>query len=281
MRDYASPGIGTRVCTACGQEKPAAAFRAERRRCKACEYKAPRLRGGGVRFTCPICGGTIVLSPGKAARAVYCSRTCSGAARRATGERERWMRPCRTCGRLFYAPPSVRDSPTKAGLYCSHACRPVRVGWSMSPEQKAKLSALATGNRATGPRLPLLQRVCRHCGTGFAVTRKGARRRFCMTACWYAYIREHPEEHPHWRGGVEPYYGPDWDEQARRARARDGHRCRDCGKRQKRPLLDVHHLMPRRAFKGDYLVANRLENLVTLCKACHARRECRETQKFA
>lgn len=275
-----SDATAVRRCAACGENKPAIAFRPTRRRCKRCEHKAPRARGGGISFTCPVCGRTIVLSPGKAARAVYCSRTCFGAARRAKGERERWMRPCRTCGRLFYAPPSVRDNPTKAGFYCSIACRPVRVGWSMSAEQKAAMSAARTGRTyGRGPAMAAF--VCAHCGSAFAAPRKQARRRFCGTSCWHAYIRLHPEVHAHWRGGVEPYYGPNWDEQARRARARDGHRCRDCGKRQTRPLLDVHHLMPRRAFNGDHLRANRLENLVSLCKACHARRECLETQKFA
>lgn len=76
-----------------------------------------------------------------------------------------------------------------------------------------------------------------------------------------------------WRGGKEPYYGPNWYEQARKTRERDRHTCQDCGHRQARPRLDVHHLRPRRLFNGDHIAANDLSNLVTLCRTCHARRE--------
>lgn len=74
--------------------------------------------------------------------------------------------------------------------------------------------------------------------------------------------------------------GPNWDQQRRLARERDGHRCRHCGVGE-RPnrAHDVHHLEPFRTFgyaRGQnerYLEANRLENLVTLCRSCHQRVE--------
>jgi DEAD/DEAH box helicase domain-containing protein len=74
--------------------------------------------------------------------------------------------------------------------------------------------------------------------------------------------------------------GPNWEEQRSQARARDGYRCRHCGVPE-RPnrAHDVHHIEPFRTFgyvrgKNDqYLVANRLENLVTLCRSCHRRVE--------
>jgi DEAD/DEAH box helicase domain-containing protein len=74
--------------------------------------------------------------------------------------------------------------------------------------------------------------------------------------------------------------GPNWDEQRARARARDGHQCRNCGAPE-RPnrAHDVHHVQPFRTFgyvRGQnehYLEANRLENLVTLCTSCHRRVE--------
>jgi DEAD/DEAH box helicase domain-containing protein len=74
--------------------------------------------------------------------------------------------------------------------------------------------------------------------------------------------------------------GPNWEEQRNRARARDGHRCRHCGAPE-RPgrAHHVHHIQPFRTFgyvrgKNDqYLEANRLENLVTLCTSCHRRVE--------
>jgi DEAD/DEAH box helicase domain-containing protein len=74
--------------------------------------------------------------------------------------------------------------------------------------------------------------------------------------------------------------GPNWEQQRNRARARDGHRCRHCGvAEQPRRAHDVHHVQPFRTFgyvrdqNDRYLEANRLENLVTLCRSCHRRVE--------
>ncbi|MBL8056892.1 MAG: DEAD/DEAH box helicase, partial [Anaerolineales bacterium] len=76
-------------------------------------------------------------------------------------------------------------------------------------------------------------------------------------------------------------YGPNWEQQRRAARARDGFRCRQCG----RPEVpgerqhDVHHNVPFRSFgyvpgvNENYRPANALENLVTLCHSCHERVE--------
>jgi DEAD/DEAH box helicase domain-containing protein len=74
--------------------------------------------------------------------------------------------------------------------------------------------------------------------------------------------------------------GPNWEEQRVRARDRDGRRCRHCGVSERSGRAhDVHHIQPFRTFgylrgKNDnYRDANRLENLVTLCRSCHRRVE--------
>ncbi|MFN8475217.1 MAG: DEAD/DEAH box helicase [Anaerolineae bacterium] len=83
-------------------------------------------------------------------------------------------------------------------------------------------------------------------------------------------------------------YGPTWATQRDKARARDGYRCRACGAPE-RPGRghDVHHLQPFRSFgyvRGHNrhdLIANRLENLVTLCPSCHRRAEERQVVRGA
>ncbi|MFQ6101875.1 MAG: DEAD/DEAH box helicase [Anaerolineae bacterium] len=75
-------------------------------------------------------------------------------------------------------------------------------------------------------------------------------------------------------------YGPNWPTQRDAARARDGYRCQQCGTpEQEGRQHDVHHITPFRAFSyvpgvNDlYKLANRLENLITLCPTCHRRVE--------
>jgi DEAD/DEAH box helicase domain-containing protein len=75
-------------------------------------------------------------------------------------------------------------------------------------------------------------------------------------------------------------YGPNWPAQRDAARARDGYRCRQCGAPEREDRQhDVHHLTPFRSFgyvpgvNDFYELANRLENLITLCPACHRRVE--------
>jgi DEAD/DEAH box helicase domain-containing protein len=75
-------------------------------------------------------------------------------------------------------------------------------------------------------------------------------------------------------------YGPSWNKARDAARARDGFRCRSCGAPERDGRQhDVHHLRPFREFgyargvNDNDQVANTLDNLVTLCSACHHRAE--------
>lgn len=91
-------------------------------------------------------------------------------------------------------------------------------------------------------------------------------------------LSEELTDHLQTAGILQPKidYGPNWEAQRDAARARDGYRCRRCsapehaGRQQ-----DVHHLTPFRVFgyvpgRNDYYkIANRLDNLITLCPSCH------------
>ncbi len=75
-------------------------------------------------------------------------------------------------------------------------------------------------------------------------------------------------------------YGPNWQEQRTRVRARDHYRCKRCGAPEPPARQhDVHHLIPFRTFgyvrginEHDQL-ANQLSNLVLVCRTCHQRLE--------
>lgn len=67
-------------------------------------------------------------------------------------------------------------------------------------------------------------------------------------------------------------YGPDWPRIRAMVRARDGYRCQVCGQPENGRAFHVHHIRPFRTF-ADPREANRPENLITLCPACHRRAE--------
>ena len=75
-------------------------------------------------------------------------------------------------------------------------------------------------------------------------------------------------------------YGPGWPASSAAARARDGGHCRQCGAPEREGRAnDVHHIRPFREFgyvpgeNRNDLSANALDNLITLCPACHHRAE--------
>lgn len=82
------------------------------------------------------------------------------------------------------------------------------------------------------------------------------------------------ESHPNWKGGYEYYYGENWEQQRKLVLKRDGHHCQSCGISENGREHDVHHIIPFREFGlKRYKEANNLENLLTLCRSCHAKIE--------
>ena len=75
-------------------------------------------------------------------------------------------------------------------------------------------------------------------------------------------------------------YGPNWQAQRAKVRARDGYRCTQCGVPEPSGRQhDVHHVRPFRTFgyapgvNEHYQEANRTANLVLVCRRCHQRLE--------
>lgn len=118
--------------------------------------------------------------------------------------------------------------------------------------------------------------VCGHCGKEFTrdvaflrrVQRAGGVS-FCSRECTAAY--HVGEKSPAWRGGSDPNRGQGWLKRAEEARARDGYKCRRCGKTQEenKQRLSVDHIRPWREFE-DAAEANALDNLASLCRKCHS-----------
>lgn len=223
--------------------------------------------------TCEQCGKSFYVTPSAVTvrPSRWCSRECADIGRK-RGER----RSCVVCGTDFYCFPSQPRS------YCSRACYYTRIGdhtrgTTKPAEMRARLSAAKTGKPQPWRVKPPVVVTCLECGETTTYSGRARyhaqKRRFCGTDCWYAYVRKHPEASGSFKGGYYPYYGSNWPSQAKSARERDGHTCQICGLHQYTPRLDVHHRRPRREFGENYEAMNALENLVSVCKACHTRLE--------
>lgn len=165
--------------------------------------------------------------------------------------------PCAVCGRVSFHPGNKVLRGER--LYCSRHCAAVG-RWGQRGERKS---------------------ACDGCGTPIdryvPPSRKLA---FCTHACYGRWRSANlaGENAPQYKGGdVLHYGGTHWKRQRRLARERDQHRCRDCGTAEQPHgyQLDVHHVepFPRDGTSQEKHRANRLENLVTLCRPCHAARE--------
>lgn len=101
---------------------------------------------------------------------------------------------------------------------------------------------------------------------------------FCSKTCKAIWMSNNfsGENSSLWLGGHTEYRGANWLHQARLARKRDNYTCQKCGVHQSPTrALDVHHIIPFAEFNSipyentNYIQANDLSNLITLCKACH------------
>lgn len=101
---------------------------------------------------------------------------------------------------------------------------------------------------------------------------------FCSDDCMKKHFRETDfmkgENHPNYIGLRKKYYGPNWENQRRKALKRDGFQCVECKMSQEehkekyKSDLTVHHKVPF-LLHETYLEANKLSNLECLCKKCH------------
>lgn len=109
--------------------------------------------------------------------------------------------------------------------------------------------------------------VCTVCGDEFRRWTDEAV--YCSRACMSSAYRDRMagSGNPAWRGGKWKYKGRRWVDIAAAVIERDG-QCADCGGTDG---LLAHHLIPQR-FWVDLDVANRADNLLTLCGSCHGKR---------
>lgn len=171
-----------------------------------------------------------------------------------------------------------REIPLTASCITCHTSFPLDSHRRRSTCSDACLSAFRTTvhrsrvrvSRAKGPTVEIVCEVCHKVKLVFPCQ---ASTRFCGDACrlsWFAHHAGSGSQHPNWTGGPQ-YYGVSWKPAKKLALIRDGYQCQRCGKRPKKNQCDVHHILPFQLFgKERHQEANDLDNLVTLCRSCHA-----------
>jgi hypothetical protein len=112
-------------------------------------------------------------------------------------------------------------------------------------------------------------------------------RTFCDGDCLSEWLSENfvGSDHPNWQETQEISYGSGWEQAREQALERDKHSCKICGVSRsdigQNP--DIHHITPVRWFVDSDLHArsdaHSLENLVSLCRACHRKAEGEEMPK--
>lgn len=209
--------------------------------CKAC-YEADR-KACIFTKTCQQCGKTFETNAFqvKNGNGKFCSKECQHGFNRANV-------PCINCGKLIIHRKS--RAKRQKNFFCSPECK-------------------------TNYFNPIV--TCKQCGNEFRVRRsqiKIGHGLYCSDQCKFK-ARE-GEGHPNWNGGAVDYYGPNWTRQRKKAIKRDNNRCQHCGTRESgKHGFDVHHIKPFKDFSyipdenDHYKEANKLSNLITLCRACH------------
>lgn len=115
---------------------------------------------------------------------------------------------------------------------------------------------------------------CDGCGTTFEryPSKVTGERVFCTRECKDSWQRDAlvGESNPAWAGGTRSYRGPGFGARRREVRDRDNYRCQRCGVTEDElgQELDVHHLRSITEFES-WEKANRLDNLLSVCRGCH------------
>lgn len=211
---------------------------------------------------CEMCGKEFVCIP--SAKTKYCSRECFGKNKKKVFDA--WeIKICKECEKEFKA------YKYRNVIFCSNLCKS-RYG-AKQPKPKARKNIY-------------IIKPCAWCAKPHRFSIHQIRLRggkYCSVACARKGLsnRMRGAGNVNWVGGISSYRGPNWSEQAKATRKRDKFTCQICGVKYVKggPVrTDVHHITPFRLFNGDYESANKLTNLIVLCRRCHKQVELGKIQ---
>lgn len=264
MAKYARvcPTCGSRFIASCGQQRYCCAG------CRPSQntYYIPHSTTDRVVTYCDYCNKIVkrYLRPSrlKTRKHTFCSKQCfykfySTHHPLAT---TRSKHTCTHCGETFELLPC--DTRRGRGAFCSKKCRDKHQRGNNHPNYSGRIEI-----------------TCQMCKTVFhVVPSKENTARFCSRDCRDKYhsLFHRGANSTNWKGGYDPYYGPNWLHQREKARDRDQYTCQACGVNESAldTQLHVHHIIAFRCFgRKQYKEANALSNLISLCGSCHTSTE--------
>jgi len=172
---------------------------------------------------------------------------------------------CESCGKKFENDPW--STIERDNVFCSKNCHGEWISENVNGEDHPNYSERITVN-------------CENCGEPKKVTEfdlERCKHHFCDEDCMYSWREGNwvGENAPAWSGGTaRKTYGKGWSNARERCLKRDFHRCRMCNisenecRERYGEGLHVHHRTPFKLFESSKK-ANRLRNLISLCKSCH------------
>lgn len=230
---------------------------------KYCSWNC-RLIGTRSVICCNACGKEFTVPANQESKRQYCSKKCAAqvniVSKKDFSKKSEFT--CKFCGTVF-----VTWSYRKP-VFCSHLCMSQYAARQPKPNARKPESFVTL--------------KCVQCGGDYIVhkaqTKKKSGSKFCSVKCkanWTS-VNKRGENHKAFKQGRKTYdRGVNWSTQRRRALRRDNSTCQVCGyiKDEGERKIDVHHITPYIEFNSDYISANRISNLITLCRSCHIKIE--------
>lgn len=231
-------------------------------------------------FVCEYCDREFcrVVTRSTASTFRFCSPACRNKARQLASI------PCPICGNLFKSYKWVSEKAGKK-VFCSRACADKALIGRQStnpdvfpqeirdkvielyPTTSAKVIATQLGIKTSQVHGMAARFGLKHTPDSYRKIVHGAARAHMLA--------NNPSRLKPYRIKHKDDRGPNWNSQRKKALLRDGRQCQVCGKNVNRIPYDynVHHIRPFREFGADYVSANHLSNLITLCCHCHRKVE--------
>lgn len=240
-----------KICPQCGKEFKTSANKVI---CCSTECRYAMQRQREIRI-CKQCGKEFEARINSSR--MFCSKPCSGAYHGSASNKI--TKACKHCGEMF------TSWTYRNQQYCSRECKQTHVARKNRPSRRLKRQTVDLN--------------CEWCNKPYTVhvsqNSNGRTSRFCSAECRYNWmsVNQRGINHPNYIGGTKySDRGTNWTKQRNATLKRDNYTCQICGKKRKpgqKRIVEVHHIVPFKNFSGDYVAANQLSNLITLCRHCH------------